>query len=77
MSSEITIQLDNDLINDLSISAQKTGHTLSQEIQYRLMLMFSNNDVSREDKPISSKLRGIIHLPKDFDYKKELEMRNV
>jgi len=40
------------------------------------MLVFSNNDASKEDKPISSKLHGIIHLPKDFDYKKELEMRN-
>lgn len=27
----------------------------------------------REQKPVSSKLKGIVSLPSDFDYKKELE----
>ena len=29
----------------------------------------------RKTTPVSSKLRGVVKLPKDFDYKKEMEER--
>ena len=39
------------------------------ESQLRALLQ---NQTEVNTKPVSTRLRGIIQLPKDFDYKKEL-----
>lgn len=71
MSENVNIQLDSKFINELTAIALAKGRTLSEEIEYRLRLIPLDLNIP-EQETVSSKLRGIIKLPKTFDYKKEI-----
>ena len=71
MSTKIAIEVDRGLFQQLKKYAQLTGHTISEVVEKQLKGFLDANEKDLT-KPVSSKLRGIIKLPDDFDYKKEM-----
>lgn len=76
MTTNITINIDESLLHNVYNYAKRKGMSISElfELQLRALLQ---NQTEVDTKPVSTRLRGIIQLPKDFDYKKELENRVI
>ncbi|MDR0893780.1 MAG: DUF6364 family protein [Prevotellaceae bacterium] len=80
-----TLQLDLNtaLLNVAEQSAKRQGVSLSTLIENALIkylsipqqLSLKHKTFTAEHEKITSKLRGIITLPEEYDYKKELEDR--
>ena len=70
-NAKVAIEVDRNLFEQLKMYAQSTGHTISDIVEKRLR-GFLNTKVKDASKPVSSKLRGIVELPADFDYKEEI-----
>lgn len=72
MTTKLTLTLEDKVIVSAKKYAQKKGKSLSHIIENYLKTISS---VESEIKPQSQKvmkLKGVIKLPIDFDYKKEL-----
>ena len=79
MDAKITIKLDSGLFEQLKNYAQSTGHSISDVVERQLRAFINANAAATlQDgaKPVSSKLRGIVSLPQDFDYKSEIQNRS-
>ena len=74
MTTNITLKIDESLLHNVNNYAKRKRMSISElfELQLRALLQ---NQTEVDTKPVSTRLRGIIQLPKDFDYKKELENR--
>lgn len=72
MSTKLTLTIDKEVIEEAKVFAKKQGKSLSQIIENYLK---SLPEESRDEEisPNVKKLIGIISLPEDFDYKKELQ----
>ena len=73
MTTNLTIELDNNLLESLNQYAKSRG-TVSEILEGQLRKLVQIQS-KRKTTPVSSKLRGVVKLPKDFDYKKEMEER--
>ena len=77
MSTNVNISLNNELLEGISRAALLTGRTLSEEIEYRLLMV--HIETPRKEaigrQSTSSRLRGIVTLPENFDYKEALMAR--
>lgn len=72
----VTIRIDETLLRNVNRYAERRGQSVSELVEAQLRLMLrSQSDI--EVKPVSSRLRGIVSLPNDFDYKQELENRTL
>lgn len=74
MTTNLTIELDNNLLESLNQYAKSRGRTVSEILEGQLRKLVQIKS-KRKTTPVSSKLRGVVKLPKDFDYKKEMEER--
>ena len=74
MTTNLTIELDNNLLESLNQYAKSRGINLSEILEGQLRKLVQIQS-KRKTTPVSSKLRGVVKLPKDFDYKKEMEER--
>ncbi len=74
MTTNLTIELDRNLLERINEYARQKGQSVSELIEFQLGQLLKNVSL-KEDKPVSSKLRGVVKLPADFDYKTELENR--
>ena len=72
MTTNLTIELDNNLLESLNQYAKSRGRTVSEILEGQLRKLVQIQS-KRKTTPVSSKLRGVVKLPKDFDYKKEME----
>ena len=72
MTTNLTIELDSHLLH----YAQVKGRTVSELVEAQLQRLLQSQS-AQSATPVSSKLRGIIKLPQDFDYKKEMEYREL
>lgn len=74
MNTKIAIEVDRGLFEQLKKYAQLRGHSISEVVEKQLK-GFLDANAKELSKPVSSKLRGIVKLPDDFDYKKEMYNR--
>ena len=72
MTTKLTLTIEDQVIDSAKEYARKEGKSLSGIVENYLKSISAHQDL---DKPISAKvakLMGVIKLPDDFDYKKEL-----
>jgi metal-responsive CopG/Arc/MetJ family transcriptional regulator len=74
MQTNITLSLDNSLIDSVNQYAQSSGQTVSEMLEKQLRRLVREQSAGQRGS-LSSRLRGIVTLPEDFDYKKDLEDR--
>jgi len=74
MTTKMTIELETSLWEKLISYAHVKSSTVSDVVRAQLEILLFNA-AKEQEKPVSSRLRGVIKLPEDFDYKKELENR--
>lgn len=74
MTTNLTIELDRNLLEKIDRYARKKGKTVAELVEIQLKKILQTQ-VDEKDKPVSSKLRGVVRLPENFDYKKEKENR--
>jgi len=74
MTTNLTIELDSNLLEKINRYARKKGKTVAELIEDQLEWILQTQ-AEEKSKPVSSKLRGVVKLPMDFDYKKEMERR--
>ena len=74
MTTKMTIDLETSLWEKFISYAHVKSSTVSDVVRKQLEILLFNA-AKEQEKPVSSRLRGVIKLPEDFDYKKELENR--
>ncbi len=74
MTTSLTIELDHSLLEKIDRYARKKGKTVAELVEFQLRKVLQTQ-TDEKNKPVSSKLRGVIELPEDFDYKREKEDR--
>lgn len=72
MTTKLTLTIDDSVINSAKKYAHKKGKSLSGIVENYLRSITAKEDTGEALSPEVSKLMGVIKLPKDFDYKKEL-----
>ncbi|MBL7891224.1 MAG: hypothetical protein JNL63_01235 [Bacteroidia bacterium] len=80
MNTKLTLSLSKSVIEKARKYAKKTDTSISQLVEnYLKLLVARDEDTSTVAEPKAKymtelrKLRGIVQLPDDFDYKKELQ----
>ena len=76
MTTNITLKIDESLLHNVYNYAKRKGMSISELFESQLRALLQNQ-TEVNTKPVSTRLRGIIQLPTDFDYKKELENRVI
>jgi hypothetical protein len=74
MTVKLTLTVEKEIIEKAKEYSSQTGRSLSKMVESYLESVVKGTD--NNSTKLSSKikkLKGIIKLPKDFDYKKELE----
>lgn len=71
MTTNLIIEVDNSLLESLNQYAKSKGRTVSEILEGQLRKLVQTQS-RRKATPVSSKLRGVVKLPKDFDYKKSI-----
>jgi hypothetical protein len=72
MTTKLTVTIEKDVIKSSKVYAQKKGRSLSELIESYLKTLSSKNKKENDLSPKTKRLVGVIRLPKNFDYKKEL-----
>jgi len=71
MDTKLTLKLNKSVIQKAKAYASEHKTSLSRMIENYLDSITSDNPRKSEITPLVKSLSGIIHLDKDFDYKKE------
>ena len=72
MNTKLTLTIEEKVIASAKQYAQSKGKSLSHIVENYLMSISSNEKKSEDLSPKVAKLMGVIQLPDDFNYKKEL-----
>ncbi|MBX9785025.1 MAG: hypothetical protein K2X48_17190 [Chitinophagaceae bacterium] len=72
MTTKLTLTLQNKVIVSAKKYASKKGKSLSKIIETYLQTISDNSSGEKKLSPKVAKLKGVISLPADFDYKKEI-----
>lgn len=72
MTTKLTLTLEEKVINSAKKYASRRGKSLSKIVEGYLKTISLNDSSEKKLLPKVAKLKGIIQLSKDFDYKKEL-----
>jgi hypothetical protein len=72
MNTKLTLSIEEDLIRKAKKYARSKGRSLSDLVENYLKGLVSASDQTAKISPRMEKLKGIVRLPADFDYKKEL-----
>jgi hypothetical protein len=74
MVVKLTLTVEKEIVQRAKKYASQTGRSLSKMIEGYLESMVNIRDPGNEEfSPKIKKLRGIVKLPKNFDYKKETD----
>lgn len=74
MTVKLTLTVEKEVIEKAKEYSSQTGRSLSKIVEnYLESLVKNGDDKTSVLSPQIKKLHGIIKLPKDFDYKKEVE----
>lgn len=72
MNVKLTLNLNEDIIEQAKRYARDTNQSLSALVQNYFIFLLEKNQVNKvEISPIVKELSGIIHLEKNFDLKEE------
>ena len=72
MTTKLTLTMQDEVINSAKKYARKKGESLSGLVENYLKSITAQEEPTKTLSPKVSKLMGVINLPEDFDYKKEL-----
>ena len=72
MTTKLTLTIEEKVISSAKKYAQKNGKSLSNLVENYLKSISSKEADLTPISPKISKLMGVIKLPKDFNYKREL-----
>lgn len=72
MNTKLTLTIEEKVIEAAKQYAQKKGKSLSHIVENYLMSITSKEIKDEPISPKVSKFIGVMKLPEDFDYKKEL-----
>ena len=72
MSTKLTLTIEEKVIASAKRYAQKKGKSLSHIVENYLMSITSKENSDEAISPKVLKIMGVIKLPEDFNYKKEL-----
>jgi hypothetical protein len=72
MTTKLTLTIDDSVIAIAKKYAKQKGKSLSDIVENYLMSLTSKENKEESISPRILKLMGVIDLPDNFDYKKEL-----
>lgn len=72
MATKLTLTLEEKVINSAKKYASRRGKSLSKIVEAYLKTISLNDTSEKKLLPKIAKLKGVIQLPENFDYKKEL-----
>jgi hypothetical protein len=72
MTTKLTLTIDDAVIETAKKYAKMKGKSLSGLVENYLMTLGSQQEVGGEISPAILKLKGVIQLPEQYDYKKAL-----
>jgi hypothetical protein len=72
MTTKLTLTMEDGVINSAKKYARKSGKSLSDIVENYLKSITSSEEKALELSPKVARLMGVIKLPEDFDYKKEM-----
>jgi len=72
MTTKLTLTIDDMVILSAKDYAQKSGKSLSSVVENYLKSLSEKQFNADEISPRVRKMMGVIKLPENFDYKKEL-----
>ena len=72
MTTKLTLTIDDTVIDSAKKYARQKGKSLSAIVENYLKSISAKDGIASQLSPKVSRLMGVISLPKDFDYKKEL-----
>lgn len=72
MNTKLTLTIEKNVIESAKQYAQSKGKSLSDIVENYLKSITSKEQKNEVLSPKVSKLMGVIKLPEDFNYKKEL-----
>jgi hypothetical protein len=74
MTTKLTLTIDDGVIETAKKYAKMKGKSLSGLVENYLKTLGSQQEVGEEISPAILKLKGVIQLPEQYDYKKELTL---
>ncbi|SMO69425.1 DUF6364 family protein [Solitalea koreensis] len=72
MTTKLTLTIDDSVISVAKKYAKNKGKSLSDIVENYLMTLTSKESKDETISPRILKLMGVIELPEDFDYKREI-----
>jgi len=72
MTTKLTLTVDDTVINQAKKYAKLKGRSLSDVVETYLKTLSANLEEEDDINPRIKSMMGVISLPEDFDYKKEL-----
>lgn len=72
MTTKLTLTMEDRVINSAKKYARQKGRSLSDIVENYLKSISTQEKMTEELSPKVARLKGVIKLPEDFDYKKEL-----
>ncbi|HEY0769049.1 MAG TPA: DUF6364 family protein [Sphingobacteriaceae bacterium] len=72
MTTKLTLTMEDKVIDSAKKYARQKGKSLSDIVENYLKSITTQDKATPSLSPKVTKLMGVIKLPKDFDYKKEL-----
>jgi hypothetical protein len=72
MITKLTLTIEDQVIASAKTYARKNGRSLSGIVENYLKAISAESEKETALSPRVTKLMGVIKLPEDFDYKKEI-----
>ena len=72
MTTKLTLTMEDTVINSAKKYARDNGKSLSDIVENYLKSIANREEAIAELSPKVTRLMGILKVPEDFDYKKEL-----
>jgi hypothetical protein len=72
MTTKLTLTMEDGVIDAAKVYARKKGKSLSGIVENYLKSITNADETKASLSPKVTKLMGVIKLPEDFDYKKDL-----
>jgi hypothetical protein len=72
MTTKLTLTIEDKVIDSAKKYARQKGKSLSDIVENYLKSITTQEETPATLSPKVTKLMGVIKLPEDFDYKKEL-----
>jgi hypothetical protein len=73
MTTKLTLTMEGKVIDSAKKYARQKGKSLSDIVENYLKSISAHETTAEDISPKVARLKGVIKLPNDFDYKKEIE----